>query len=92
MKKRCLDPKNKGYARYGGRGITVCQRWLVGEGGMTGVECFVLDMGKKPSPKHSVDRIDNDGNYEPANCRWATARDQARNTSRSRAYRQEACL
>ena len=67
MKYRCFNPRSTSYARYGGRGITVCARWQ-------SFENFLADMGDCPSPKHSVDRIDNSGNYEPSNCRWATSR------------------
>lgn len=77
MKDRCFNPNNNGYANYGGRGITICDRWL----GETGFENFLSDMGHKPSPKHSIDRINNDGNYEPSNCRWATAATQVNNRS-----------
>lgn len=77
---RCTNPRNPGFAKYGGRGITVCQRWL------DGFEYFFADIGPRPSPNHSIDRIDNDGNYEPGNVRWATSYEQRRNTSRSRFY------
>lgn len=83
MKQRCLAPKNISYRRYGGRGIKVCARWLNGDGIRSGYECFFADMGKRPSRYHSIDRRDNDGNYEPSNCRWATAIEQQNNKSRS---------
>ena len=77
MIQRCENPKRLAYDRYGGRGINVCDRWHT-------YENFLADMGRRPTPNHSVDRIDNDGNYEPGNCRWATKSEQANNTSRSK--------
>jgi hypothetical protein len=71
MKGRCLNPQHKQYPDYGGRGITVCQRWLI-------FENFYADMGDPP-PDLSLDRINNNGNYEPGNCRWATVAEQLAN-------------
>jgi hypothetical protein len=73
MKQRCLNPNTAGFEHWGGRGIKVCDRWL------DSFENFLADMGRKPSPKHSMDRIDNDGDYEPSNCRWATKLEQRLN-------------
>lgn len=75
MKHRCSSPSNKCYRHYGGRGITVCDRWL------HSFENFLTDMGARPTSKHSIDRIDGNGNYEPGNCRWATMTQQIRNRS-----------
>ncbi len=75
MRTRCSNPSRKEYALYGGRGITVCDRWSV-------FSAFAADMGEPPSPRHSIDRIDNDGNYEPENCRWALPKLQRRNSRR----------
>jgi hypothetical protein len=74
MKQRCLNQRSRGYQRYGARGISVCDRWL-------SFENFLADMGGKPEPQaaYSLDRIDGNGNYEPGNCRWATASQQQRN-------------
>jgi hypothetical protein len=73
MVSRCTDPANKDYAIYGGRGITICDRWLAS------VETFLAEMGPRPSPLHSLDRISSDGPYNRENCRWATRQEQARN-------------
>ena len=72
MKNRCLNKNDNKYKSWGGRGITVCDRWLK-------FENFYKDMGKKPFNKYSIDRINNDGNYELQNCRWATRKEQMRN-------------
>ena len=73
MRRRCNNPNDAGYAYYGGRGIRVCAEWDAS------FEAFFADMGPRPSPVHSIDRIDNDGNYEAGNCRWATKSEQAFN-------------
>lgn len=87
MRLRCLVPTNHAYPRYGGRGITICARWLAN------VHAFISDMGRKPSPGHEIDRVDNDGGYwcghadcadcGPAgrapNCRWVTRLESCRN-------------
>lgn len=76
MQERCGNPTNKQYADYGGRGITVCARWA------GNFAAFLADMGPRPSG-HSLDRINNDGNYEPSNCRWATRLQQMNNTRKN---------
>lgn len=75
MKNRCYAPYSSSYHNYGARGIKVCKRWL----GKNGYKNFCNDMGDKPSPKHQLERIDNDGDYKPSNCRWATKNAQMRN-------------
>lgn len=77
MISRCTNPNAQGYEYYGGRGIKVCQRWQT-------FENFFADMGKKPSPQHSIDRTDNDGNYCLENCKWTTKKEQQNNRRSNR--------
>lgn len=85
MRRRCTDESHVAYKHYGGRGIQVCVRWF---NWAFGFELFLSDMGPRPSKGHSLDRIDVDGNYEPINVRWATAKEQAGNT---RAAKRKRC-
>lgn len=78
MKKRCYTPSSPAYGRYGGRGIQVCKEWL------ESFQAFYRDMGPRPSSKHSLNRVDNDGHYSKSNCEWTTATKQANNRCSSR--------
>jgi hypothetical protein len=81
IKQRCTNPQDSSYRNYGGRGITMCARWLIS------YESFLSDIGRRPSKLHSIERAANNGNYEPGNCRWATAAEQARNQRRNLIYK-----
>jgi hypothetical protein len=86
MLRRCHDPNHPQYADYGGRGIMICDRW------QNDFWAYVNDIGPQPAEGMSVDRIDNDGNYEPGNCRWATPSQQSYNRRRSRRGPRSHCM
>lgn len=75
MKERCSNPQDKSFPNYGGRGIKVCDHWL----NFAAYAADIAALGPKPSPKHSLDRINNDGDYEPGNMKWSTRSEQALN-------------
>jgi hypothetical protein len=75
MRQRCLNPNVKAFKNYGGRGITICERWQI-------FENFLADMGERPAGDYSIERINNDGNYEPSNCHWAERAEQSANQRR----------
>lgn len=85
LKTRCLNKNNHNYHSYGGRGITVCDRWLNGENNMAAFDCFISDMGSRPEG-YSLDRIDVNKGYSPDNCRWASSKTQATN-KRKKVYK-----
>ena len=85
MKERCLKESHKSYPRYGGRGITICDRWLAG------FEFFYKDMGDRPE-RMTLDRIDNDEGYSPGNCRWATLKEQGQNQGTTKLNEQAASV
>lgn len=79
MLARCNNPNSASFKSYGGRGVKVCKRWLK-------YENFLADMGERPSPEHSIDRIRVDGDYKPSNCRWATRSEQQKNKTTTKWY------
>lgn len=92
MKRRCYNPSRKDFIRYGGRGITVCDSWMFGNGEISGFHCFLVDMGNRPSNLYTLDRIDNEKGYSKENCRWASKLEQdynKRNTFKFQAFGRE---
>lgn len=79
IRTRIFNENHRSFIYYGARGITLCERWDQGEDGLTGFEAFAKDMGPRPSKKHTVERVNNDGHYEPSNCRWDTRSAQVAN-------------
>lgn len=84
VKSRCLCKASGGFKKYGAKGITICARWLQGEDGLSGYECFLKDMGRKPAPGYTIERKNVRGNYAPDNCRWATLQEQAVNRTNNK--------
>lgn len=76
---RCTDPTHDAFSNYGARGITVCDRWLHGEGGVSGLECFISDLGERPYESATLERLRNNEGYSPDNCSWGSRTDQIRN-------------
>lgn len=90
MVSRCTRPSNPAFQHYQSRGISICNRWRSGEGGLSGFECFLQDIGERPGKEYTLDRWpDNHGNYEPSNVRWATKREQANNRVTNRVFTYE---
>lgn len=85
MHARCSNVNNTNYPAYGGRGISVCSEWSA-DGRGEGFRQFLKDMGERPSADHSIERVNNDGPYNPSNCVWATRSQQMRNTTRTKVY------